>query len=49
MDVWEYELVCFLPVGRGTGSVQPPRKKSYKKERVWLNSFGGDGKGSGSK
>ena len=40
MDILEYELVCFLPVGRGTGSLEPPRKKSFNKERVWLNPGG---------
>ena len=36
----DYELVCFLPVGRAAEELRPPRKKPFE-ERAWFNSFQG--------
>jgi len=36
----EYELVCFLPVGKAAQAVKPPKKKPFH-ERAWFNGFGG--------
>lgn len=36
----EYELVCFLPVGRAAQEPRPsPTKKAFE-ERAWFNGFG---------
>lgn len=36
----EYELVCFLPVGRAAQEPRPsPAKKAFE-ERAWFNGFG---------
>lgn len=37
----DYELVCFLPVGKAAESVKKPNKKPYK-ERAWFNGFHGE-------
>ncbi len=34
----EYELVCFLPIGKAAEPIQRPRKKPYS-ERAWFNGF----------
>ena len=34
----DYELVCFLPVGRAESVPQIPKKKSFE-ERAWFNGF----------
>lgn len=35
---YDYELVCFLPVGRAESVPQVPKKKSFE-ERAWFNDF----------
>ncbi|MBQ2991259.1 MAG: nitroreductase family protein [Clostridia bacterium] len=35
----EYELICFLPVGKAEEAVKGP-KKLPRSERAWLNGFG---------
>ncbi|MBP5606602.1 MAG: nitroreductase family protein [Ruminiclostridium sp.] len=35
----EYELVCFLPIGKPAEDVRPPAKKGFE-ERAWFNGFG---------
>ena len=35
----EYELVCFLPVGKAEDAVKGPKKKPLS-ERAWINGFG---------
>ncbi len=35
-----YELVCFLPIGRGVGEARPGPKKLPFEERAWFNGFG---------
>ena len=35
----EYDMVCFLPVGRAAEEVKGPRKKPFE-ERAWFNGFG---------
>lgn len=35
----EYELVCFLPVGKAVSEASVPKKKSFE-ERAWFNGFG---------
>ncbi len=35
----EYELVCFLPIGKPLEDVNPPVKKGFE-ERAWFNGFG---------
>ncbi|SEK85000.1 nitroreductase family protein [Ruminococcus albus] len=35
-----YELVCFLPVGKGVEEPAAPKKKAFA-ERAWFNGFGG--------
>lgn len=34
----EYDLVCFLPVGRALEAVTPPRKQPFE-ARTWFNAF----------
>ena len=34
----DYDLVCFLPVGRAEKEPVPPPKKAFE-ERAWFNSF----------
>lgn len=34
----DYELVCFLPVGKGTETIKPPKKKPFE-QRAWFNGF----------
>ncbi len=34
----EYELVCFLPVGKAQDKPAAPKKKAFE-ERAWFNSF----------
>ena len=34
----EYELVCFLPVGRAETAPVPPRKKPFA-QRAWFNAY----------
>ncbi|SFC64498.1 nitroreductase family protein [Ruminococcus albus] len=36
----DYELVCFLPVGKGVEEPAAPKKKAFE-ERAWFNGFGG--------
>ena len=36
----DYDLVCFLPVGRAVEPLRSPRKRPFE-ERAWFNSFGG--------
>ena len=35
----DYELVCFLPVGKAVSAPSAPQKKAFD-ERAWFNSFG---------
>ena len=35
----DYELVCFLPVGKPEGNPVPPKKKAFE-ARAWFNGFG---------
>ena len=39
----DYELVCFLPIGRAETEPSVPKKKAVS-ERAWFNSFGGANK-----
>ena len=34
----EYELVCFLPIGKAADKVSAPKKKPFE-ERAWFNAF----------
>lgn len=34
----EYDLVCFLPVGRALEEIRPPRKQPFE-ARAWFNAF----------
>lgn len=36
----DYELVCFLPIGKAIDKPKEPKKKPIQ-ERAWLNGFGG--------
>ena len=36
----EYELVCFLPVGRAAQEPRPSPPKKLFEERAWFNKFG---------
>ena len=35
----EYDLVCFLPVGKAAETVRGPKKQPFE-ERAWFNGFG---------
>ena len=35
----EYDLVCFLPVGKASEPVCPPKKMPFE-QRAWFNGFG---------
>ena len=37
----EYELVCFLPVGKADEPVTVPKKMPFE-QRAWFNAFGGE-------
>ena len=37
----EYDLVCYLPVGRPDRTVHGPAKQQFE-ERAWFNAFGGE-------
>lgn len=37
----EYELVCFLPVGKAEEPVAAPKKMPFE-QRAWFNAFGGE-------
>ena len=37
----EYDLVCYLPVGRPDRTVHGPAKQRFE-ERAWFNAFGGE-------
>jgi len=37
----QFELVCFLPVGKAEEKVHPPQKKPFEK-RAWFNGFQGE-------
>lgn len=37
----DYELVCFLPIGRAESNPVITKKKAFE-ERAWFNSFSQD-------